>query len=233
MGGRYALIIGNFNFEKYESLPFIEEYALKLKELFGDPRIGGYKVDLYNNTTEIELRKIISNFYSARESDDITLFYFLGHGDLYSGDFYFITKDSDPNDLYTYGIDTNYFKKILNTCESTRNMMIADCSYSGSFAMSMGGVGTYILASSSKYEAAWNANFSKKLIQGLVNGNADFYPNDGKIMISEMFQYVRKELKGQNQKPVTTFSGGGDYILAFNPKWESKPNDYEAFKGEG
>lgn len=75
----YALVIGNANYRYGSKLPACVNDA-KAMEASLKSLANGYKVTTLKNVTASKIRSAIKSAYSNARSDDISLFYYSGHG---------------------------------------------------------------------------------------------------------------------------------------------------------
>ncbi len=98
-GKRYALIIGNFEYEDTNLNQLISpgKDAEGLSEVLKDPDVGMF-IDvktLINQPADL-IRKSTANFFAKKKKDDLLLLYFSGHGILDDlGHLYLATVDTD------------------------------------------------------------------------------------------------------------------------------------------
>ncbi len=147
MGQRYALLIGNSNYQAgFLPLAAPKRDVKALEKVLRDPNIGGFDevLSLFNLTCG-EMRKYLEPFFRDRESDDLLLFYFSGHG------------ERDPDELkehlYLIGTDTEKIKMrlvkgsslsadfitdLMQASASKQQIIVLDCCHGVAFGSPKG-----------------------------------------------------------------------------------------------
>lgn len=103
-GRRYVLVVatGRYRHKELRDLDSPPKDADVLQTVLGNPELGGFKVDVLNDTTSDQLRKSIYEFCASDviEPDDFRVLYFSCHGlkDA-DGTAYLATIDTDPADF--------------------------------------------------------------------------------------------------------------------------------------
>ena len=242
-GRRYALLIGINNYCKgYDPVFVPEDDVEKLERLLKDPNIGAFEVHKAEKKDFVSLRKTIRKFFKNRNTGDVVLLYFAGHGDIgEGGEFYFVAEDTD--DVDSTGIEASYVFKQLESCKAQNQIIILDCCHSGEFTKLVGrgkeaqqavqqlrgDNGRGIIASSKAYQLSREdpdikySVFSSKIIDGIKSGEADNSPADGKISVYELAKYVKDKMKGEKQTPIKAITGKGEIYIAYNPKYINIP----------
>jgi Caspase domain/Calcineurin-like phosphoesterase len=232
MPDKYALIIGNANYED-ERLPSLRTPgtdARDLAEVLRAKTIGGFtRVDTLIDKPEKTLRLAIARFCSERALDDSLLLYFSGHGVKDShGRLYFAVKDTDRDFLSATAIPAAFVTEQLNNCNSKTQILLLDCCYSGAFARAKSAVGGSVgteanfqipgygrvtLTASDATEYAWEGDqvigevkpsiFTRYLIEGMETGEADLRGR-GEISTDDLYQYANKQVlrSGSKQRPM-------------------------------
>jgi WD40 repeat protein/uncharacterized caspase-like protein len=215
---KYALIIANTEYTdsglSQLSAPGkdAEEFARVLKS----PEIAAFDdVTSLINENAGALREAIEDFFSRKQTDDLLLLYFSGHGvkDEY-GTLYLAVKNTRRDRLRSTAIDSGFIRMGMDQSESTKQVIILDCCNSGAFPNggkaeiggSMGtseafqgkGVGRVILTASDSTQFAMdgtnitgqpsNSIFTEYLIKG-IEGEAD-KDRDGKITLDDLYIYT-------------------------------------------
>jgi caspase domain-containing protein len=252
MSGKYALIIGNrkYNDRFLGGLKAPEHDVKALAALLRNPSIGDFKVQTMLNPVYSKARSSISQFLSARNTGEIALLYFSGHGVKKDGQVYLAVRDTNYADPGALGIDGAFLKSKMQQCYASGKLLILDCCYSGEFAKMkgsperkvdtrsefMGGKGQTILTASDSVSVAREADqaikhskfslFTHYLIEGLRDGKADGAdrtPQDGLINDLELYQYAFDNVtKTKRQIPQRlSQTAGQPIVIARNPHFVS------------
>lgn len=159
--------------------------------------------------TKAELKSAIQKTFNDRD-DEISLFYFSGHGNVTeSGDGYIVTPDFTRDDV---GISMDDILKMAGLSKARHKIVILDCCHAGAMgtAALMGNnsmafleQGVIILASSRTTEKSVESNghgvFTGLLIDALKGGAADI---DGEVTPGNIYSYIDKALGSWHQRPV-------------------------------
>ena len=113
-------------------LEYVKNDAATVKEiaecLFGVPAEHIY---IYTDTTLNQMRKFLKDFVKTeRGSNNLTLFYYSGHGITFGGNFYFLPKDAyieTPKDVEKSGLPLKEVENILKTAKGERVLFIDAC----------------------------------------------------------------------------------------------------------
>lgn len=235
MPRRLALLIGNTKFENSKSFPplrtpvhDVQDFAAALQK-YGDFEI----FDTLINATNETINQQIENLFSQVERDDLTLFYYSGHG--YRGPdgrHYLVALNTQPNLLRSTGVSEAFIQDIMSNSRSRQRIVILDCCFSGAFAEGRkSGVGeplqfdelrgeaTAILASSGTIQYSFeergrNSLFTQFLLGGIEMGEAA-QDEDGNISIGGLFNYAEQRVRAMRpeQKPVKNAGANEDQIL--------------------
>jgi hypothetical protein len=234
MPRRLALLIGNTKFENSKNFPplrtpvnDVQDFAAALQK-YGDFEIFDTVIDATCET----INQQIENLFSKAERDDLTLFYYSGHG--YRGPdgrHYLVALNTQPDLLRSTGVSEAFIKDIMSNSRSQQRIVILDCCFSGAFAEGRkSGVGeplqfdelrgeaTAILASSGTIQYSFeergrNSLFTQFLLGGIETGEAD-QDEDGGISVGELFNYAEPRVRAMRpeQKPVKNADANEDQI---------------------
>ncbi|MDR0909711.1 MAG: caspase family protein [Spirochaetaceae bacterium] len=155
--------------------------------------------------TKAELRESIAEIFAAK--DDITLFYFSGHGFMDEFGGYIVTPDFTD---YDEGISMVEILKVVNNSPATDRVVILDCCNSGVFGAPQItdnathiNEGVTILTAAGKDESALEIDghgvFTNLLLAALDGGAADLR---GKISPGSIYAYVDLAMGPFGQRPV-------------------------------
>lgn len=138
MSGKYALIIGNSEYQhpKYSPLACPCEDVEAVAELLRKPDIADFSVETLINQPVSKIKKCIETLFTKKLPDDTLLLYLVGHGVLDpNGRLYFVVTDTDPDYLLSTAIQASFIKDLMdNISRSRRQIIILDCCYAGAFA---------------------------------------------------------------------------------------------------
>jgi WD40 repeat protein len=208
-------------------------YAAKDAKDFGaalERQSGGlYRevvVHILENPTNDELLDGLDWLRREVTSKDIAVLFVSGHGaNDPDGDYYYLTKDSDPERLRRTAVSSFEVKKTLSALPS-KVLAFVDTCHSGNIMGSRREVanitgvindltsaenGVVVFASStgkqySLENSDWgNGAFTKALVEG-IDGAAN-YTKDGRITINQLDLYLSERVKtltGNKQTPTTT-----------------------------
>jgi Caspase domain len=170
----------------------------------GDPN---FSVQLRTDVpTKVKLLGLIEKVFSG--DDEVSLFYFAGHGFENNLGTYLVTPDASNNDL---GVSMTDLLFIANNSKAKNRIIILDCCHSGAVGTSpiTGGVtssinnGLTILTSSKQDELSKEVNghgvFTNLLIDALQGGAADIR---GDISPGSIYSYIDQALGAWEQRPV-------------------------------
>jgi len=181
------------------------------------------------------MKQAIEEFYGARRTGDLALFYYSGHGIQHDDrqSLFFGTIDTDTALLHTTAFDVEgVLRHLLNHTKASQKVVLLDCCFSGSFTARhrfSGGIrqeprrlkrerGTFMLQSSSHLKASKAQGperpsvFTEVLLAGL-RGAAQSTAEDGWITASDLSRYAMTEMARRRQeKPVESSEGVTDPI---------------------
>ena len=193
------------------------------------------KVDVYSDSSHNKpwLNKIKNalkrNFKDANENDTVIIF-LAGHGITKNNQYFLLTKDSKQK--YNRIYDLNTVLKWSDIYESLsqlkcKKLIIFDTCYTGGIDISNfkdGFKDTIILTSTSKGQLASeckeqkNGCFTHAIKKGLEEGLSADLNGDNQVMITELKDYILKELEQlTNQKPDIFIPRGlGNFVIYSN-----------------
>jgi Caspase domain len=245
-GSRNALVIATSSYAdaRLSQLRSPGKDAEDLAAVLADPAIGGFKVTALIDSTESRIRRGIAAFLAGRGPDETVLVYLSCHGiqDAH-GRLLFAATDTEadyPNATAVRAA-TDLLDE-LDECAASRQILILDCCFSGSFSDSKGGRkgelnlerqlrghsrGREVLTASRGFEYSFEGEpldgvitgsvFTTGLVQGLRTGAADTDKN-GHITVEEAYEYafayVRGALAPQTPQRWLFSSEGTKIVLA-------------------
>ena len=102
----------------------------------------GFQVEVVENPTFVDIREKLSEYSKKYNKEKLAsegqlLIFFSGHGliDQIDGNGYFLTSDSEPEDLYPKAVQFNELKLAINSINCRHILVCIDACYSGSFAI--------------------------------------------------------------------------------------------------
>lgn len=154
--------------------------------------------------TKSELKSLIMDVF--KNDDEISLFYFSGHGAITGTGGYIVTPDFNRHDE---GISMDEILKMVSLSPSRHKVVILDCCHSGAMGAPATNnaafleKGVIILASSRSTEAAIEVGgqgvFTSLLGEALKGGAADIA---GEITAGSIYTYIDRALGGWQQRPL-------------------------------
>lgn len=166
-----------------------------------------FDVRIYTDVkTRSDLRAQIMEVF--RHDDEISLFYYSGHGCITDTGGYIVTPDFNMHDA---GISMDEILKIVSLSPARHKIVILDCCHAGAMGnLALGGntaaileKGTIVLASSrdteSSVEYGGQGVFTGLLIRALEGGAADIA---GEVTPGNIYAYIDKALGPWKQRPV-------------------------------
>lgn len=206
---RKALVVGIDDYPGSARLKGCVNDAMEVASLLDKNADGSPNFDVLvcnNIKTKAELKAQILKLFKGE--DEISLFYFSGHGYVADIGGYIVTPDFKQHDE---GISMDEILKIASLSAARHKIVILDCCHAG--AMGMNTVprsgaafleqGVIILASSQStelsMEAAGQGVFTSLLIEALKGGAADIV---GEVTPGNIYSYIDKALGGWKQRPV-------------------------------
>ncbi len=131
-----AILIGTSNYQdpQYPPLPAVTNSLRGLREVLIDPGLCGWPAD---RTTVLEdpadVRKLVQSLRRlARETADVLLVYFVGHGTIVRrGQLCLVLSDTDAGDPDITGLEFERVREALLDSPARTKIVILDCCYSG------------------------------------------------------------------------------------------------------
>ena len=246
MGKRLALVVGISEYgEGLEPLPGSLLDLRAMQDVLQNPDCGAFEVQPLENCDRATLETTIEQFFRGRDSEDVLLLYFSGHGDLGSGgilhqQLHFCTRDTKKPQgrlFESSALSATTLKRQMKMSRSQQIIVILDCCYSGAIAdllkkgdedIDFGELkaeGRVILASSSATQVALQAKdglslYTRYLIEGM-NGAA--YPGQGEwIAARSLHEYAERrfeiESKGGYPPKIIAEETGYNLPIVRSPK---------------
>ncbi|MBI4739303.1 SUMF1/EgtB/PvdO family nonheme iron enzyme [Candidatus Woesearchaeota archaeon] len=143
MAGKYALIIGNSNYQDAGLRKLIApiQDVESLARVLRDPNIGSFEsqnVKTLLNKSYTEINQAIELFFLDKQPDDLLLLYFSGHGEKYKdGKLCLASVDTQPKILLSTSTTAEFLNRVMRESGAKKQLLILDCCYSGAFTLDM------------------------------------------------------------------------------------------------
>ena len=218
-----------------------------LAAVLADSERGQFQVmpPLINKTRQ-EIEVGLFNILKKATKNDVVLIYFSGHGipTNLKKQLYLSAKDTQVDALQVTAIAVSQIKELIDESYCNRIILILDCCFSGAIdkvflkkgelssqvnqtlaelSKDEGG-GLHIMTASTANQTAVEKEgdlysvFTKHLINGIATGDADKH-TQGVIKLSELFAYVKEQVKTESTQTPQIFTlGGGDLLIAHSGK---------------
>jgi hypothetical protein len=206
---RKALIVGINNYPGGARLKGCVNDAERLASLLHTHADGSPNFDVMMGidvASKQELRSLIQHAF--KDDDEVSLFYFSGHGCITDTGGYIVTPDFTR---YDEGIAMDDILKITSLSPARHKIVILDCCHAGAMGTPsvLGNSAAYlekgvIILASSRYsessmEVAGEGVFTSLLVEALKGGAADIA---GEVTPGNVYSYIDKALGAWKQRPV-------------------------------
>ncbi|MCP4399718.1 MAG: caspase family protein [bacterium] len=230
-GKVYAVIIGIGDYQSVQNLRFAVNDAQGFYDLLVDPDYGRVpethiKLLLDQQATKRNIEAAIGTWLPERAGAEDTVFiYYAGHGETEEDVAYWVTHQSNIDDLRNTALNNNALSEMLNQIEAQRVITFLDSCYSAATANlrtliikpeipfeKLSGEGRVIISASTGQQFSLelpeyrHGIFTYYLLEGL-KGKAD-QNNNGVVDVDEIWNYVKyqvtetAEKAGNSQQPV-------------------------------
>ncbi|GAA0677203.1 hypothetical protein GCM10010193_33080 [Kitasatospora atroaurantiaca] len=135
-----ALVLAaeTYDDSRFAPLPGAASDAEQLRDVLGDPAIGGFEVNVLSDASTQEWKIAIELFFSSATSDDTLLLHLSCHGRKNRrNQLHFITKDSKFDALAATSVEADFIAARMEESRSRRIILLLDCCYSGAFNKGM------------------------------------------------------------------------------------------------
>jgi hypothetical protein len=132
---RYALVIGNSN---YEYLDGLKNAGNDARDLGRTLELMDFTVDVHFDLDREGLKDVISNFGSRARDFDILLFYYAGHGIEVSGKNYFVPTDaiaSSISEVKRTCVNASAVSQYMKIARAETNIIIMDACRENPFTL--------------------------------------------------------------------------------------------------
>lgn len=217
---KVALLIGVSEYKPgLNSLPAAVRDIEAMEGVLQHPDFGAFdEIRRLPNPGLLAMRSAIAELFGDRDTDDLVLLYFSGHGvtDEY-GKFFLTNCDTQKAGRLNKAtvVEAGFVHDLMENCDSERQVIILDCCHSGAFPEGMkardagstvdlkqqlGGRGRIVLTSSAATEYSFEregedlAIYTRYLVEGIQTGAADL-DGDGAVSVNELHDYVREKVR--------------------------------------
>ncbi|MFC9612335.1 caspase family protein [Streptomyces sp. NPDC056938] len=250
-----ALILVNQHYSdpRFTELPGASADAEQLKDVLGNPEIGGFEVMPDPGKTARAWNSAIQRFFAGARPEDLLLLHLSCHGRKNAfNELHFVAKDTEHDMLEATAVSAQFLANQMERSRGKRTVLLLDCCYSGAFARGVRARGTddvdvnaafqgngrVVITSSTslqysyEYESEKRSReetqpsvFTSAVVDGLRDGTADLN-RDGKITVDELFEFVSRRVTEQlpQQTPtLSVISVDGPITVARNPNVPDSP----------
>ncbi|MFE0104729.1 AAA domain-containing protein [Streptomyces sp. NPDC059009] len=221
---RYAMLIGvsTYDSDRYPDLPPVRSDLHYMQAVLQSLEIGMYnECEMVPEPTRAEMLHAIEEFLEARQASETALLYFSGHGEFCEADgqLYFLTRDTDPDDLPGTAVPAEFLERMLQSCRASSKVVLLDCCSSGSVVQGwtakgaadatnreapstlLKPTGVYFITASDALQAAsamapagsslGTSRFTGEIVEGLRSGRIK---DSGWITPDDLFEYLTSQM---------------------------------------
>ncbi|GAA0410962.1 caspase, EACC1-associated type [Streptomyces luteireticuli] len=221
---RYAMLIGvsAYDSDHYHDLPSVRADLHYMQAVLESTEIGMYNdCAMVAEPTRAEMLHAIETFLEERQASETALLYFSGHGEFCETDnqLYFLTRDTDPDDLPGTAVPAEFLERMLQSCRASSKLVLLDCCSSGSVVQGWTAKGTtetgtrpspstllrptgvYFITASDALQAAsamapagsslGTSRFTGEIVEGLRTGRIK---ESGWITPDDLFSYLTAQM---------------------------------------
>jgi tetratricopeptide (TPR) repeat protein len=217
---KFALLIGvsEYSETSFAALPAATKDVEAMKQVLENPEIGDFnEIKTLINPSQPEMSEAIETYFSDRQSEDLILFFFSGHGVKdEKRDLFFSARNTRKNReklTKSTAVAASFVRDSIKSSKAKRQIVILDCCFSGAFGDLLGkdddsldienqlsAEGIVVLTSSSSTQYSFeqkNADLSlytRYLVEGMKTGAAD-KNGDGFTSVDELHDYVSRKVQ--------------------------------------
>lgn len=222
---RYAMLVGvsTYDSAKYHDLPPVRADLHYMRAVLENTEIGMYNdCHMVAEPTRAEMLHAVESFLEERQQSETALLYFSGHGEFCEADnqLYFLTRDTDPDDLPGTAVPAEFLERMLQQCRAASKIVLLDCCSSGSVVQGWTAKGTaeegdrpeppstllrptgvYFITASDALQTAsamapagsslGTSRFTGEIVEGLRTGRVK---ESGWITPDDLFEYLTAQM---------------------------------------
>lgn len=214
MSRRIALVVGVSEYSDFSPLPNSLRDAETIAHVLRTVACFD-EVQLVVNPTHSHLSEKVEEHFTGKETDDLVLFYFSGHGVKDERGLLHLAvrttrRHAGGEIVRASAVACQHVHDAMSLSRSRRQVVILDCCFSGAFAegvqakdggridlrRQLGGEGRAVLASSSSTQYSFDSGemgmstYTQFLVQGIATGDADLN-HDGVITVDELHEFAK------------------------------------------
>jgi uncharacterized caspase-like protein len=245
---RHALLVSSSRYADPSLQPLTAptEDAEALAAALRDPSVGGFRVREIVDQPSWVVAEEVERFFAERGLNDISLFYFSGHGIKdEDGALYFAAMNTKRQLLRSTAVASDHMIAAMRRCRSRQQVLLLDCCYAGAFSRAMltkgdehvgvqerfatEGAGRVVITASDAMQYAFEGEqlhgeaalsiFTRALVEGMTSGDAD-RNGDGRVTLDELYDYLYERVRRVNPSQTPTTSNldkRGEIVIALNP----------------
>ncbi|MET8828458.1 AAA domain-containing protein [Streptomyces sp. NPDC004610] len=221
---RYAMLVGvsTYDSDAYHDLPPVRADLHYMQAVLQNVEIGMFNdCEMVQEPTRAEMLHALETFLEARQASETALLYFSGHGEFCEDDnqLYFLTRDTDPDDLPGTAVPAEFLERMLQSCRASSKVVLLDCCSSGSVVQGwtakgpagepvretpstlLRPTGVYFITASDALQSAsamapagsglGTSRFTGEIVEGLRNG---WIKGSGWITPDDLFEYLTAQM---------------------------------------
>ncbi|CBG73582.1 MULTISPECIES: caspase, EACC1-associated type [Streptomyces] len=222
---RFAMLVGvsTYDSDAYRDLPPVRADLHYMRAVLENTEIGMYNdCAMVAEPTRAEMLHAVETYLNARQPSETALLYFSGHGEFCENDnqLYFLTRDTDPDDLPGTAVPAEFLERMLQSCRAASKLVLLDCCSSGSVVQGwtakgpaeeparpapstlLRPTGVYFITASDALQSAsamapdgsslGTSRFTGEIVEGLRNGRIK---EGGWITPDDLFEYLTAQMR--------------------------------------
>lgn len=241
--GKFALLIGVSEYaEGLPALPAATKDVAAMQRILEDRNLGAFdEVRVLPPPTSQQMAETIEEWLSQRQSEDLILLFFSGHGlKDERRDLYFAASNTRKHLVQSTAFEARKLDNFLKYSRPRQQVVILDCCYSGAFGAKDDGdmglkaqlaaEGRVVLTSTSAVDCAFEDKeselsvYTRYLVEGIEKGTADSN-GDGFITVDELHEFASRKVKETSpamSPDIITLQGQG-YSIRLASAPQDKP----------
>lgn len=126
---RYAMLIGvsTYDSDAYHDLPPVRADLHYMRAVLENTEIGMFNdCAMVAEPTRAGMLHAIESFLEERQQSETALLYFSGHGEFCEADnqLYFLTRDTNPDDLPGTAVPAEFLERMLQSCRASAKVVL-------------------------------------------------------------------------------------------------------------